>query len=861
MVETRTEALVTGVPRLSRKHLSRPRLLELLDPDTPLTVVRGPTGSGKTALLSEWARCLSVSGLWVTMPEDVDSRLGYWRTVVTAMGDAGLLDADSPLAGDLDLPTLRRTVVRGFRRLRRRLVLIVDNSGNLIDPDIDDDLLALTLDVEEVSVVVAGRARSTLEDPRGQIQVDQRVIGPADLAFTREEVNELLRHEAVHHSPDGGRLLHEATGGNPALVRGVLQQSGAVAGDFIEHVGLQQFITAAVRAELRRTSEDPSGQELATFLLRCSLPDHLPSELIEHFGAGTGQQNLQQLEMLGVLQTDPVTGHARVLPAIRDLLRDEARTRLRSEVPALHTRIAHWELRQGDPLRALRHAVASGDYAMVRAVIIRHWVAFLWEGMLADAEEILQQVPRAALQDEPLVAALLALAINLDPNRRGRALRYLSTAIDGARGARRASSRKYRLLVGVVETSLARIAGEPDLLTRTRTVARALEQWASDVAHRQDEPLFRTQLAITLFRAGRGDEALDLLRDATSAPADSPGLAQHQALTIKAGIHADLGAMRYSRELLARADELTWPPGLRESYLGVLAHVATAWDRLEAFDMAGAQQHVDAIAPTSVHVEFHPYLAVMRALTGAYQGKANEALIRLNEDMRRMRLERRMLAAEELRLEKVGALLSLLAGRLGEARTKLGGAGNAPINSMLRAVNELIAGRPEEALVQLAARVRDPTTPRSAAPQHLVLAAAALRTGDESVALDALQQLAALMTHHGLRSHLVYVPRSDLIALRDFLAKKRPDLGDVFGDLTAVPDLLPSPGNVELLSRRELAVLVELSRSASTAEIARAQGVSVNTVKSQLRSVYRKLGAHAREDALAIALREGLLRR
>ena len=271
MVETRPDAVITGVPRLSRKHLSRPRLLTLLDPDMPLTVLRGPTGSGKTALLSEWARSLRLPGLWVTMPDDVDTRLGYWHTVITAMGDAGMLDGDSPLGGEVELTALRRTLVRGFWRLRSRLVLIVDNSGNLIDPDIDEDLLALARDVEEVTVVVAGRARTTLENPRVQIQVDQCLIGPSDLAFTREEIDELFRRETGRASPDDG-LVHEATGGHPALVRGVLQYSGAVTGEFLERVGLRQFIATALRTELRRAFADPSDRELATFLLLSAGP-------------------------------------------------------------------------------------------------------------------------------------------------------------------------------------------------------------------------------------------------------------------------------------------------------------------------------------------------------------------------------------------------------------------------------------------------------------------------------------------------------------------------------------------------------------------------------------------------------------
>src|SRR5699024_8985797 len=129
---------IVGVPKVSRRHLSRPRLLELLDPHVPLTVLRGVASSGKSALLSEWARSLRISGLWVSMGADVHDRVGYWRTVITAMDDAGQLDPDSPLREDLQPRTLRRALVRGFSRLPGRHVLIIDNS-DVLDPQIDAD--------------------------------------------------------------------------------------------------------------------------------------------------------------------------------------------------------------------------------------------------------------------------------------------------------------------------------------------------------------------------------------------------------------------------------------------------------------------------------------------------------------------------------------------------------------------------------------------------------------------------------------------------------------------------------------------------------------------------------------------------
>jgi LuxR family maltose regulon positive regulatory protein len=63
------------------------------------------------------------------------------------------------------------------------------------------------------------------------------------------------------------------------------------------------------------------------------------------------------------------------------------------------------------------------------------------------------------------------------------------------------------------------------------------------------------------------------------------------------------------------------------------------------------------------------------------------------------------------------------------------------------------------------------------------------------------------------------------------------------------------------LSRREKEVLTGLSQGFTRNEIAGLFSLSVNTVKSIIRSVYNKLGAVNRADAVRIATQLGLLER
>ncbi|TKR22528.1 response regulator transcription factor [Cellulomonas hominis] len=79
---------------------------------------------------------------------------------------------------------------------------------------------------------------------------------------------------------------------------------------------------------------------------------------------------------------------------------------------------------------------------------------------------------------------------------------------------------------------------------------------------------------------------------------------------------------------------------------------------------------------------------------------------------------------------------------------------------------------------------------------------------------------------------------------------------DTFADLPApVPDGAPGVG----LTERELVVLRHLAGDAGLAEVAARLHVSHNTVKSQARTAYRKLGVRSRADAVARVRELGLL--
>ena len=86
-----------------------------------------------------------------------------------------------------------------------------------------------------------------------------------------------------------------------------------------------------------------------------------------------------------------------------------------------------------------------------------------------------------------------------------------------------------------------------------------------------------------------------------------------------------------------------------------------------------------------------------------------------------------------------------------------------------------------------------------------------------------------------------------------------PGSGGSWGDQGSPPRLTEPPRLVEPLSQGETRVLRYLPTNLSAPEIARELSVSVNTVRTHIRHVCAKLGAHGRTEAVTRARGLGLL--
>jgi LuxR family maltose regulon positive regulatory protein len=202
------------------------------------------------------------------------------------------------------------------------------------------------------------------------------------------------------------------------------------------------------------------------------------------------------------------------------------------------------------------------------------------------------------------------------------------------------------------------------------------------------------------------------------------------------------------------------------------------------------------------------------------------------------------------------AALLVVAGEAGHAQRRLEGVANTPVASLIQTQAQLALGE-ESSLETALTLLRGPAMPLEARVGALLLQAShALDSGPTAAgqAEGALKQALRLAAAEGLQRQFREAPGSVQRLVDDVAPPGDMASSSVRGRSGGSPPLM-----VEHLSPKELEVLGNLAELLTTEEIAQTMFVSVNTVRTHVRSILRKLSVSRRNDAVRRARELGLI--
>ncbi len=849
----------------SRGLVIRQRLLDALEPPAaaPLTIVTGPAGAGKTILISTWATARGAARTPVaTLDTSARTVGGLWAKLAPALGVTAL--DDPPQTPD----DLAERVLAIATTSPDDLTLVLDDLHLAEGATTRQALTRLAAEPDTIRLVLCSRIDPGLALHRMRLAGELSEIRSPDLAFTIIEAAELLEHQKIALSSGALRQLWKRTEGWAAGLRlAALSLAGhaepeAFVADF---AGDDRAVVAYLIDEvLERQPEN--AREL---LIATAVVDQISAPLAN---ALTGRDDA--VVVLDAL----VAANAFVIPLDRrgewfrchallaDLLRNQLSRRGPQAVERQHRTAARWFTAQDDPRSALPHAVRGGDWDRVTSILSDRWMELRAHDAGPLLDDALAAFPRPALAARPY-AALVAAVRCLDHDEPDQAESFLQIAL--AARTRLSGARRVRFARDLALVRLQRA-------TRDGDVAAGLRQLPVVSAVGDEEPARARQAGALahlelgrLYAADGDDDARRHLGIAARLARESSDTELASAADgERAWLHMLDGELRGAR-LAADSADARIADDAAGSTAALLAHALISAEigdlRRANEQLRCARTQIDD-CPTehgrlrALELELvDARIAVLgrRSETTAAYDRLRTALDGWDPPHRLADLAQAALADLLIALGRPAEALEQLPPvpdrRSGRA---IGIARVAALLALRRSEEALVEGR----LVAGAERLPLP----SAVAASALAAGAAEAEGDRGEAQRHAEHALDLAEPEGVRLALAVVLDGLDPVLRRLLrvgTAHRSLIGEVLE--LASSGYSPSTEGVaplhDPLSERELTVLRYLPTLLSSTEIAGELFVTVNTVKSHLKAIYRKLEVRNRREAVGRARALGLI--
>jgi LuxR family maltose regulon positive regulatory protein len=847
--------------------VDRPRLRELLERglQEPVTLVCGPAGSGKTTLL---ASALNDRAAWASLEPGDDEPGRFWDAVLTALRIAAAVPEGSAL--DALAPPVHESrtafvplLVNALAELPEPVVLVLDELQVVRSRECLAQLGFLVLHAPPtLRLVLSARADPAL--PLHVLRVRGRLveIRAADLAFGEAEAAELMVAHGLELPDRLVRALCARTEGWGAGLRlaALSLQGRDDAERFVSRfAGDDRAVGDYLLAEVL----DRQSPELRDFLLRTSIVDRVCGDLADALtGEGSGADTLAELERTNgfVLGIDQHRVWFRYHRWFAKLLRTRARSELGCELKELHGRAAHWYADHGAESHALRHAVEAEDWDLAVEVVTQHWLELFVRGQGGAIRALVDQLPPERLREDAELAAALACSA-LDAREPDTAEIHLAHAELRAEQLPAARRRRYLETMALARLYLARLEGDFEAaLAAADTLL--VEASGHDGLHNDARlTLVHATLGEVALWAHRIPRAGEELRQAV-ALADAAKL---EYVSVAARSHLALlevltegvgGGSEHARVALELAERRGWS-AIPQTACAHLAQAISAFFDLKPDEAAEHLARACAAAASTPSRQLHFMLVHLDARMQMAHGRPEEGLRALDRFGVAFRAgmpppyERA--AAAAMRARMLAA-----AGDLEAARATVAEIADEPwlVSRVATARLLLAEGEPAAAAELLAAAMEEHAREAHTVTgvEGAILHAVACDESGDPAVTRVLERALEVAEATGLLWPFVEAGRR-----MEGLLKRQVRHGTahraVVGELLdAFADRAPARHSVapllEPLSDREQAILRYLPTTLSNREIAAELFVTTNTVKTHLRSIYRKLDVARRREAV-----------
>jgi LuxR family maltose regulon positive regulatory protein len=835
-------------------------------------MVFAPAGYGKTTLAARWAQQPEVADrvAWVALEDGHNEPFRFWTTTIAAIAGTTTGDIREVLL------RLRRPLLEtelGFASVVAEVLdaipdptwLVLDDIHNLHSAALVAELeRLLTARFESVRFVLVGRSDPTNCAARLRVSGDLCEIRASALAFEAAESEQLLDLLGIGLEPEDLTDLQSRTEGWVAGIR-LAAASLAVTPD--RHAAIRSF-TGDRRAVADYLFEEVFRQlqpGIRTFLLSTCVPEELPIGLARELsGRPDAGDLLQRLCTSNVLVAE---SGDRDIYRYHHLLGGYLRAALaRTDPDALvrqHDMTARWLAAAGRISEAITYARAGASPAELKRTVEFAGLRLILDGGAEAVQGAVRQSTACAAWPTGVVLSALA-ALQLGN------LASADEMLAAGRGLEVGDDRLVRLF-GVARIHRSLFGGD----VRKAVSETGIADWA-----RVGDP--DLDLIVLAFRGAALQRVGDYSRAMCNLEA-ALGLAQlhgHDEMALwlmseLSGVAGSACDFRGMDEWSARAIEYARPRGWADSPRLAYAYLLAAWTGFQTGSVDAQQQFsrraMECLGQvTDVEIELG-----VRSMSALAEFEASDGSVRF-EAAKSFRELWQTPVVDQVSPALIGFAApqeARLALNVGEYQWAVDVAervdrqlpGSAE-GMTLRAAVLAYRGRNSEALATLRAARRDDVV------MHV------RTTGVQADVLEWRlheQQGNAFLAHQALGSALEWAAprnyRRPFLEIAEQLrntfetnlgryGRAEPFVADLRIRMARrATDVRRQSPAAPALTNREFEVLRDLPSMMDAGEIASARGVSVNTVKTHVAAIYRKLGVTGRREAVREARRLGLL--
>lgn len=399
-------------PRHHVSIIDRSRLINMLDAGGQhnLCLITAPAGYGKTTLLSQWRQRLlskNIKVAWLTLDEsdgDINNLLCYIISSLISSGlDLGRLEmlAEQGLS-DTSPRSCLGLLLTKITEFPEDIVLILDDYHRVQMPEVDQFMDGLLDNMpSNFHLVINSRERPRFDLAKLRSTGHLMELSPEELRFDLLEMKEVL---AIDLTEDQYSALHEKTEGWPVTIQLVSQ---LMASDGNKDKVVESFSgkSGHLAEYLSEQVMNKCPEEVQVFLIKTSILERVSNSLAYAVcGIEDGFEKLDKVGSINALFV-PLDGEKKWLRyhhLFSEFLMEILHQRYSDEILSLHQRASEWFEQDNNLIEAVRHACRAENYDRAAGLIEKAggWELILYGG-IGFLRNLLGHIPKEHFQAYP----------------------------------------------------------------------------------------------------------------------------------------------------------------------------------------------------------------------------------------------------------------------------------------------------------------------------------------------------------------------------------------------------------------------------------------------------------------------------